>query len=131
MSEGKLMMLWWAIFGKPEIEQRRDAATAFGVPFEEAKFWPAGMNWMRELLPSGKELRIHDRMICPELFSSKAGDVVPVFVDGQFAYHYFVRGFSWACGSDHIISPREFHIEFARRAALNPESTPTPTEREV
>lgn len=114
----KLSKLWWLIAGKPDVEIRRDLAAECGVPFEEREFWPAGMNWMRDLLPEGKGLHVRDRMVCPDLFDCKLGDVVPVYVDGEFAYRYFVRGFSWASGNDHIISPRQFHIEFAGRAAL-------------
>lgn len=117
-AHGLLTKLKWAVLGKPEIETRRDEAMAYGVPFEDRRFWPAFYVFDKRPLKNGAKHWVKDRSICPELYGSKLGDVVPVYSDDQHVYNYRVLGFSWASGDDHIVSPRQFHIQFAGRVAL-------------
>lgn len=101
----------WSILGKPLEAQ----AAEYGVPLEDRRFWPAFYCFDRTSLPRAW---VVNKMICPELYGAKIGDVVPVFADASNRYVYAVLGKSWAAGDDHIVSPAQFHIKFVRAEPL-------------
>lgn len=90
---------------------RRDDALRLGVPYEDTEFWPAARAFGP--LASGHETVSGPRReICPELYGSRIGQIVPVFETKEGAAFYEVLGFSVASGDDHIVSPRQFHIRY-------------------
>lgn len=94
-------------------------ASKYGVPFEDRKFWPGYYAFGRDKpLPNGAKVWSRDGHICPEMYKAKIGEVVPVYYDDLHRYLYRIKGMGHFDGSDHIVSPRYFHIEFAGRAAL-------------
>lgn len=110
----------WFFFGKTEEERRRDEAAVLGVPFEDRTFWPAFYVFDKTPLKNGASHWVNRGFICPELYEAKIGDVVPIFSDGERVFNYRVLGLSWAAGDDHIVSPRQFHIQFAALTRSQP-----------
>lgn len=110
---GPLRRLWWLFAGKPDSVLLEEAAASCGLPVIVERFWPP---FTKEF--HGKSVWKVNRYLCPELYDARIGDVCPICMDDDFVYHYRVTGFSWASGSDHIVSPKEFWLQFAGRQAL-------------
>lgn len=104
--------IWWSIFGKPEAIIMEEEASEYGVPYRDREFWPAFRCFDKTDVSPGVRHHIISTMICPKLYASKVGDIVPVFEGVGKLFMYRVNGFSWASGSDHIVSPRKFDITF-------------------
>ena len=85
---------------------RKRAAAAAGVFFEDTKFWPPYYTWAGCTM-YGVSKVLHD------VYDAKRGGVVDLLVtpDGRI-HRCKLLGMSFAGGSDHIVSPRQFHLQF-------------------
>lgn len=126
-NPSKLTKLIWKMFGKPDSvrqweleESARIQAETWGIPYEDHKFWPAYRVFDKSMVAPGISHHVDtNKNICPDLYSASVGDIVMVFRGKGMDFLYRVVGRSWAGGSDHIVSPAQFHIRFVR-------SSPTP-----
>ena len=82
-----------------------------GVPFRYDKFWPA--YYILFDGPTPKEMKV-----LKEVYDAKVGDIVPIFTDGSVNYMYKLLVISRAPGSDHIVSPLQFHITYDGTATI-------------
>lgn len=93
------------ILGPNDVERRVEAAEQFGVPFQHPKFCPPFYTWGGAEGPGGC-------LVTHDLYKARIGDTVTVFVDDNYRHQYLLKGWSFASGDDHIVSPQQFHIEY-------------------
>jgi hypothetical protein len=88
--------------------RRRRTAKAVGVPFEDEDFWPPYYLMMGQEVAPGIRC-INDNLA---LYRAAIGAVVPVMESDGQRHYYRVRCWSYAPGHDHIVSPKQFDIEY-------------------
>lgn len=84
---------------------RKKAAKKNGVPFFEKEFWPPAYISFSEKEYCGCK-------VLTELYDARIGDIVTVLQDERLSHRYRLLADSVAGGDDHIVSPREFDIEY-------------------
>jgi hypothetical protein len=87
--------------------QRVIRAVSEGAPFEFKRFWPPFYIYFGTPAPGGAVRVLND------VYDAKVGDVVSVLLcpDGR-VHRYKLLAEGRAPGDDHIVSPREFDLEY-------------------
>lgn len=86
---------------------RNRRARKFGIPFRDRMFWPSyHINFRNPVGPGIECLK--------EIYDAKyrVGSVAPIFRSNGFTHFYRIKRTWHADGDDHIVSPRQWDIEY-------------------
>lgn len=87
---------------------RKMKAKKEGMPFFLKDFWPPFYQNYGGKAP-GKVL--------DWMYKARVGDVIPVFWTSQKTHYYRLKCIGMASGSDHVVSPYQFDLEYVRTGA--------------
>lgn len=82
---------------------RRLLAWWYKYPYEVTDFWPPFYISFGHEAPNGSK-------VLKAIYHVHIGNVVAVFQDNKRVHYYRLRSTRRASGSDHIVSPLQFHI---------------------
>ena len=84
---------------------RKIKAKKHGIRFSDKDFWPPFyISFTRKNCDGCYVLNF--------LYDAKVGDIVKVLQGNDFVHSYILKGIGRASGDDHIVSPKEFNIEY-------------------